>query len=474
MRNLLGRFGNQAIYDAFKQQNIRTFSLTRALNAWSAALPMAIYSDEYKFEDFIRYNLSAGVQGILWTPEVRNADNERDWALRLAAATFSARMTYNGWQFPHLIWQQPDISASEHNQLLPDDNPYSKLARRFSNLRMALLPYLYQAYSDYHRKGIAPVRPLVADCPEDGSTRQLDDEWMLGADILVAPLTGANSFGTYNRQVVDDAKRFQSMNGNCKITKDGEAIELAMDFDGPAIKGARTSLELQAGPCTIRFAYRTDSGNAGLRLWTPEGSEARGFHVDDFPHAQGWQVGVVQGTLPKTGTYSLYLGKADASSGARHMAFRNITVIQKPQHQDSKTAWSREVYLPEGQWRDFWTSTAVAGGQWQVVTATPEHPPVFVRDNTLLPLAEPLVTLNDKSIFTIHLAAYGDNPRPCQLYEDDGTTFDYEKGKWATLTVNSAGEVQRPDHGQPQRYRIAGKAEYPSALVERILEAAAR
>ena len=96
-----------------------------------------------------------------------------------------------------------------------------------------------------------------------------------------------------------------------------------------------------------------------------------------------------------------------------------------------------------------------------MVTATPERPPVFVRDNTLLPLAEPLVTLNDKSVFTIHLAAYGDNPRPCQLLEDDGTTFDYEKGKWATLTVNSAGEVQRPDHGQPQRYRIEGKAEKP-------------
>ena len=183
MRNELGRFGNQAIADGFKHLNLRTFSLTRALNVWSAALPMAIYSDEYNFGDFIRYNLSAGVQGILWTPEVRNADGERDWALRLAAAAFSARMTYNGWQFPHLIWQQPDISASEHNQLLPDENAYSKLARHFNNLRMALLPYLYQAYSDYHDKGIAPVRPLVADSPEDASTWHLDDEWMLGPGL---------------------------------------------------------------------------------------------------------------------------------------------------------------------------------------------------------------------------------------------------------------------------------------------------
>ena len=32
----------------------------------------------------------------------------------------------------------------------------------------------------------------------------------------------------------------------------------------------------------------------------------------------------------------------------RHIAFRNITVIQRPPQQDAKTAWSREVYLPDG------------------------------------------------------------------------------------------------------------------------------
>jgi len=59
----------------------------------------------------------------------------------------------------------------------------------------------------------------------------------------------------YTRQVVTDAKEFRPLNGRCKITSDGEAIALATDFDGLGIKGAKTSLELQAGPCTMRFAY---------------------------------------------------------------------------------------------------------------------------------------------------------------------------------------------------------------------------
>lgn len=467
-RNLLGRFGVQAIGDAFRKENRRTFGLVRASQAWASPLSVAVYSDEYDFSDYMRYNLSAGVQGLLWSPEVRHADNERDWARRVSAACFSAKMVYNDWQFPHPAWKQPNLSANEHGELLPDDNPYIHIARRFSNLRMALLPYLYQAYSDYHGKGIPPVRPLVADWPEDINTWHLDDEWMLGADLLVAPVTDGNSFSSYTRQVMADAKKFRSLNGSCQIMNDGEAIELAMDFDGLGIKGAQTPLELQAGPCTIRFNYRADAGNVGIRLWTPDGEEVGEFHVDELPSGRGWLTGMVRATLTKAGTHSLYIGKAHASNGARHIAFRNITVIQKPQQQDAKTAWSREVYLPEGQWCDFWTGAAVAGGQWQMVTATPERPPVFVRDNTLLPLAEPVVTLESNTVFNIHLSAYGDNPRPCQLREDDGTTFDYEKGKWATLIVKPDGTVARPDHGQPQRYRIVGKAESPSALIERI------
>ena len=443
-----------------------------ASQAWAAPVPMVIYSDEYDFPDYIRYNLSAGVQGLLWTPEVRDVNSERDWALRVAAAAFSARMLYNGWQFPHFLWQQPNLSANEHHQLLPPDNPYIRIARRFNRLRMVLLPYLYQACGDYHRKGISPVRPLVADWAEDSNTWHIDDQWMLGGDLLVAPLTDANSFSTYRRRVVDDAKQFRPLNGPCRVTGAGGAIELAMDFDGLGIKGAQTSLELQAGPCMVRFAYRADAGSAGVRLWTPAGQEVPEFHVDELPATSGWQVGVVRATLPTAGTYWLYLGKAHVTTGARHISFRNITVTQRPLHQDAKAAWSREVYLPEGQWRDFWTGKVLKGGQHQVVTAAAERPAVFVREGTLLPLAEPLLTMDGKSVLTVHLAAYGDNPRPCKLLEDDGITFDFEKGKWATLTLEANGTIGRPDHGQPPRYRIAGKAEPPECLLQKLLGAA--
>jgi len=238
------------------------------------------------------------------------------------------------------------------------------------------------------------------------------------------------------------------------------------EVDGLSIKGARTPLELRAGPCILRFAYRSDAGSAGIRLWTPDGKEISEFHVDELPAAAGWQAGIVRATLPTAGTYALYIGKAHASSGARHIAFRNITVIQRPPRQDGQTAWSREVYLPEGTWRNFWTDKVFRGGQHHIVTATPERPAVFVRENTLLPLAEPPLTIDEKTVFTVYLAVYGDQPRPCKLLEDDGQTFDFEKGKWATLTVKPDGTVDRPDHSQPRRYRVAGRAEPPASVLQ--------
>ncbi len=114
------------------------------------------------------------------------------------------------------------------------------------------------------------------------------------------------------------------------------------------------------------------------------------------------------------------------------------------------------------------------GGDRREVTATPEHPPVFVRDNTLLPLADPVLTLNENTIFTVHLAAYGDAPRPCQVLEDDGASFDHERGKWATVTIHPDGTIVRPAHGQPLRYRVAGRAEPPLRALSTVLESNAK
>ena len=42
-------------------------------------------------------------------------------------------------------------------------------------------------------------------------------------------------------------------------------------------------------------------------------------------------------------------------------------------------ASTRTLYLPDGQWQDFWTGAPVVGGQWHTVAAPLDRIPVFVR-----------------------------------------------------------------------------------------------
>lgn len=42
-------------------------------------------------------------------------------------------------------------------------------------------------------------------------------------------------------------------------------------------------------------------------------------------------------------------------------------------------ATTRRLYLPNGQWRDFWDETNYTGGQWIEVDAPLDRIPVFVR-----------------------------------------------------------------------------------------------
>jgi alpha-D-xyloside xylohydrolase len=50
------------------------------------------------------------------------------------------------------------------------------------------MPGLYAAFVRYHLEGIPPVRAVVMDYPEAPNAWTLDDQYILGEDLLVAPL----------------------------------------------------------------------------------------------------------------------------------------------------------------------------------------------------------------------------------------------------------------------------------------------
>lgn len=60
--------------------------------------------------------------------------------------------------------------------------------RRYAMLRMRLNPYLYNVAWEAHEQGLPMLRPLLLEFPDDPMTAHIDDSYMLGSSILVAPI----------------------------------------------------------------------------------------------------------------------------------------------------------------------------------------------------------------------------------------------------------------------------------------------
>ncbi|MFJ2296739.1 alpha-xylosidase [Streptomyces sp. NPDC087894] len=62
------------------------------------------------------------------------------------------------------------------------------VARAFTLLKHRLMPYLYGVAAEAHRTGVPMMRPMLAEFPGDPASRTLDRQYMLGPDLLVAPV----------------------------------------------------------------------------------------------------------------------------------------------------------------------------------------------------------------------------------------------------------------------------------------------
>ena len=63
-----------------------------------------------------------------------------------------------------------------------------QIFRDYANLRYRLLPYLYSVAEVAHRRGLPMLRPLVLEFPRDRAASDIDDQYLLGGALLVAPV----------------------------------------------------------------------------------------------------------------------------------------------------------------------------------------------------------------------------------------------------------------------------------------------
>jgi alpha-D-xyloside xylohydrolase len=99
-------------------------------------------------------------------------------------------------------------------------------------------------------------------------------------------------------------------------------------------------------------------------------------------------------------------------------------------------ARNRSVYFPaQSSWYNLYTGEMIEGGQRLVVDAPYEQIPVFVRSGAIIPFGPEMEWSDEKPAELIHLYIYAGANGQFQLYEDEGTNYNYEKGKYATIDI---------------------------------------
>lgn len=106
---------------------------------------------------------------------------------------------------------------------------------------------------------------------------------------------------------------------------------------------------------------------------------------------------------------------------------------------------TRKVVLPRGRWYDFYTGAYAGDGEVLTVTPGLDKIPVYVKDGAIIPMMPPMLhapKAGEK--VDIEIRHYGEKPGNYLLYDDDGETFNFEKGdySWREIKVGKDKKQQ--------------------------------
>lgn len=106
--------------------------------------------------------------------------------------------------------------------------------------------------------------------------------------------------------------------------------------------------------------------------------------------------------------------------------------------EDTATACeTTEVYLPAGErWFDFWNNTVTDGGQTIERDCPIDIMPVYVKAGSIIPFGPIVQYASEKKWDNLEIRIYPGKDCSFTLYEDEGDSYNYEKGAFSTIDFN--------------------------------------
>ncbi len=294
------------------------------------------------------------------------------------------------------------------------------IVREYNRLRYRLLPYIYAGAYEAYATGEAPFRSLSLDYPNDPLAERYD-EYLLGGNLLVAPVCGAVlqelSAGNYVSPVRVTYYNGIEAKGEPLATDVWDKISLSLHHEPPA-----DGVPVYYFSAKLTTKIRTEK-NKRLYIKSDDGVTV---YIDG------------KLVLEDCNKHSATLFSLGSLSAGEHCleieyfqadgdAFLGLYVA------DETSEDEREVYLPEGRWMDLFDGTVYSGGQTVKKRYDLYSMPFFVRLGALIPLAENAQNTKRQSWRKLIYDFYPEKLSSDRgyLYEDDGETTAYKTGAFS-------------------------------------------
>ncbi|NJQ07874.1 alpha-xylosidase [Streptomyces lonarensis] len=187
MHNYYTQLYNELVFEVLREEKGQGEGVlfARSATAGGQQFPVHWGGDcESTFDamaESLRGGLSLGLSGFgFWSHDIGGFEGTPDPAV------------FKRWtQFGLLSSHSRLHGSSSYRVPWNFDDEAVTVMRDFTRLKLRLMPYLYRAAVQAERSGTPVMRAMVLEFPEDPGCHGLDRQYMLGDDLLVAPVFDA-------------------------------------------------------------------------------------------------------------------------------------------------------------------------------------------------------------------------------------------------------------------------------------------
>lgn len=184
MHNYYTYLYNKAVYDVLVETKGADEAILFARSATVGGQQFPVHwggdcSSNYpSMAESLRAGLSFGMSGFgYWSHDIAGFEDQASPDLYKRWTQFgllSSHSRYHGSTAYKVPWLYGDEAVD--------------VAREFTELKLQLKPYLLKMAQETHETGVPMMRAMVLEFPDDPTCEYIDTQYMLGDDLLVAPV----------------------------------------------------------------------------------------------------------------------------------------------------------------------------------------------------------------------------------------------------------------------------------------------